>query len=641
MLHKKPIIASVSGFTGTYDLQSHGVSVEATDPVSPKVEYSYDGVTYQDDEISYSDVGSYIIYYKLSADGYIEKTGNVKVQIKPVTTATVSFNQATYTKDYGDADPNFDVNFNGLVIGDSPVKDVDYVITRQTGETASATGYEVKFHWLRDNNYVFPETKTTLTINKAKDFKLVADPASKSGRAADPTFTAHAEGLKFKDELKPADYEVKASETNNPSTKTLTPSLTASGLNKFGANYDLSGTYVTTADFDIYFEPSLKYKVNSFNGVYDAKDHVFSIDLVDTTLTDAQVLYSTDESHTTWKEDPPKFKNAGTFSVAFKITCPGYEDISDLSSLSIAKKDMSIKASYKEIFNGEDKPPFDAEVSGMVEGESVPATDYTLSSVAGDIPAPGSYDIVVALAAERSSVLDNYNPSLINSKLFVKNYNKISYTSSGVSVVYDGNPHSINVQVQAPEAYKIEYKYDGGEYSEANPTFTDATATPQIVYYRITPTDPGYETIEAQESVNIEKRSATIIAEAAYKNEGEAESELTAQVLGLVDGESLQPQVDYQLVRDEGEAPGVYEIHCNLLSNVVTDNYNIETTDSKFFVLGQGTPTPTPDPPSPEEINSNVAQTGDNLANTIATVIAVIAILGCLSYLVLQVRRKQ
>ncbi len=473
MLHEKPMIASVSGFTGTYDLQSHGVSVEATDPINPKVEYSYDGVTYQDDEISYSDVGSYIIYYKLSADGYIDTSGNVTVQIKPVTTATVSFDQATYTKDYGDADPNFDVNFNGLVVGDSPVKDVDYVITRQTGETASATGYEVKFHWLRGNNYVFPETKTTLTINKAKDFKLVADPASKSGRAADPTFTAHAEGLKFKDELKPADYEVKASETNNPTTKTLTPSLTASGLSKFGTNYDLSGTYVTTADFDIYFEPGLKYKVNSSNGVYDAKDHVFSIDLVDTTLTDAKVLYSTDESHTTWKEDPPKFKNAGEYEIAFKITCEGYDDVQDTATLTIFKKD------------------------------------------------------------------------------------------------------------------------------------------------------------------------ATIVADAAYKNEGEAEPELTAQVLGLVDGESLQPQVDYQLVREEGEAPGVYEIHCNLLSNAVTDNYNIETTDSKFFVLGQGTPTPTPDPPSPEEINGNVAQTGDNLANTIATVIAVIAILGCLSYLVLQVRRKQ
>ena len=182
---------------------------------------------------------------------------------------------------------------------------------------------------------------------------------------------------------------------------------------------------------------------------------------------------------------------------------------------------------------------------------------------------------------------------------------------------------------------------DFDEYM-ANPTFTDATATPQIVYYRITPTDPSYETIEAQESVNIEKRSATIIAEAGYKNEGEAEPELTAQVLGLVNGESLQPQVDYQLVRDEGEAPGVYEIHCNLLKNAVADNYNITTTGSKFFVLGQETPTPTPtpDPPSPEEINSNVAQTGDNLVNSIATIIAAIAILGCLSYLVLQVRRK-
>lgn len=293
-----PIVAEVNGYFGSYDGEEHGISIIPDIPENPKVEYSTDGSIYQEDSITFKNSGKYIVFYKLSAEGYADTKGSATVEITPSTSATVKFDKTSYSKDYGNEDPPFVVNFTGIM-GSEPVEGTDYVITRQHGENASATGYEVKFNWLRDNNYAFPETKTTLTINKTKNFRLVADPASKSSSSDDPTFTAHMEGLKFNDKFTDSDYVVTAQENYDNSTKTLNPALTDSGKAKFGTNYDITdpATYTVTGTLEIYSGTTIKYKTNSYSAAYDGQKHKFEVIAED--FPGATIQYSIDPDHET------------------------------------------------------------------------------------------------------------------------------------------------------------------------------------------------------------------------------------------------------------------------------------------------------------------------------------------------------
>ena len=97
--------------------------------------------------------------------------------------------------------------------------------------------------------------------------------------------------------------------------------------------------------------------------------------------------------------------------------------------------------------------------------------------------------------------------------------------------------------------------------------------------------------------MTISPADLTIVPDACYKNQGEADPTLTAQVYGLDEGESLVPGVDYTLTRAQGEEPGVYDIYCNV-ANGKLDNYIVTTGNSKFLIAGQG-------------VGTSVAQTGD------------------------------
>ena len=67
----------------------------------------------------------------------------------------------------------------------------------------------------------------------------------------------------------------------------------------------------------------------------------------------------------------------------------------------------------------------------------------------------------------------------------------IEYTATDYSGTYDGQPHSISVNVTNPEGTIISYSTDGENYGSDNPSFTNAGN--YTVYYRIT--KDNYNTI--------------------------------------------------------------------------------------------------------------------------------------------------
>ena len=113
----------------------------------------------------------------------------------------------------------------------------------------------------------------------------------------------------------------------------------------------------------------------------------------------------------------------------------------------------------------------------------------------------------------------------------------IEYTATDYSTTYDGQGHSISVNVTKPEGTTVTYSTDGENYGSDNPSFMDEGT--YTVYYRIT--KDNYDTVEASKTVTINKKSATITAEnqdIVWGNDVDR-SKYTVSEGGLLSGDSI------------------------------------------------------------------------------------------------------
>lgn len=69
------------GYEGIYDGKTHGITVDCKNE-GATILYSKDGKTYSAKKPEYTDVGTYVTYYKVEKDGYTTTTGSEIVKIK-------------------------------------------------------------------------------------------------------------------------------------------------------------------------------------------------------------------------------------------------------------------------------------------------------------------------------------------------------------------------------------------------------------------------------------------------------------------------------------------------------------------------------------------------------------------------------
>lgn len=72
---------TASGYEGIYDGKSHGITVDCKTE-GATILYSTDGKTYSAKKPEYTNVGTYVTYYKVEKDGYTATTGSAVVKIK-------------------------------------------------------------------------------------------------------------------------------------------------------------------------------------------------------------------------------------------------------------------------------------------------------------------------------------------------------------------------------------------------------------------------------------------------------------------------------------------------------------------------------------------------------------------------------
>ncbi|MCD8078264.1 MAG: Ig-like domain-containing protein, partial [Lachnospiraceae bacterium] len=97
------IDATVTGYSGTYDGKAHSISVVVNSPSDTAITYSTDGESYSSSLPSYTNVGTYTVYYKIvTSDGETTLAGHETVSITKAA-QSISYVTTSVTKTYGDA----------------------------------------------------------------------------------------------------------------------------------------------------------------------------------------------------------------------------------------------------------------------------------------------------------------------------------------------------------------------------------------------------------------------------------------------------------------------------------------------------------------------------------------------------------
>ena len=139
------ILYTATDSSTTYDGQPHSISVSVANPEGTDVTYSTDGVTYGSDNPSFSNEGTYTVYYRITKDNYItvEASKTVTINKKPVTITAQKqdiiwgndINQSLYT-----------VSEDGLITGDS-IKEITLTpstTARTENGTISVSGVKIE-----------------------------------------------------------------------------------------------------------------------------------------------------------------------------------------------------------------------------------------------------------------------------------------------------------------------------------------------------------------------------------------------------------------------------------------------------------------------------------------------------------------
>lgn len=150
----------------------------------------------------------------------------------------------------------------------------------------------------------------------------------------------------------------------------------------------------------------------------------------------------------------------------------------------------------------------------------------------------------------------------------------INFTAHGYNGIYDGQAHSITVNVKEPADVKVTYSTDGEIFTESNPQFTGKGN--HIVYYKIE--RESYTTVEGQEQVNIQGKDITITARDQYITDRDDIDKTMYTVSGLVEGDTVK-EITLTSSTTEMTQNGSIEVSGVKIVNAddkdVTENYNI------------------------------------------------------------------
>ena len=310
--------------------------------------------------------------------------------VEPYLTVTAN----SYSRVYGDANPDFGYTVTGGVLYGTPIITCDATETSPVGTyTITIAQGDVTSSQVTYVNGILTITKAPLTI-KAGDY-------TKTRGEDNPKFTPTYEGFKNDETNEVLTTQPTVSCEATKDSPKGEYEVTVSGAE--GTNYNIS--YVNGKLTVV--EPYLTVTANSYSRVYGDANPDFGY-----TVTGGE-LYGTP----TITCDATATSPVGTYTITIAqgdVTSSQVTYVNGI--LTITKAPLTIKAGDYTKTQGEDNPSFTPTYEGFKNSENADVLDGkpTLTCVATKDSPVGEYDIIVSGAWD-----DNYEISYVNGKLTI------------------------------------------------------------------------------------------------------------------------------------------------------------------------------------------------------------------------------
>ena len=501
---------TAEGYTGTYDGKAYGITVKAPEGATIKygtTEGTYDLTT----SPTYTNAGTYTVYYSVSMANKTDVTGSKNVVINPksIANATVTLTPESFTFNGGNQKPTVSVKDGETNL----VLDTDYTLTNEGGTdtgkyTVTVTGkgnytgeaskeysitaatmevtaegytgtYDGKAHGI---TVTAPEGATIKYGTAEGTYNLTASPTytnagtytvyysvSKTNYAdvtgsknvvinaksiADVTITLSPESFTFNGENQKPTVTVKDGETNLVLDTDYT--LTNEGgtdAGKYTVTVTGKGNYSGTASKEYSITSNtMEVTAEGYTGTYDGKAHGITV----TAPKGATIKYGTAEGTYDLTANP-SYTNVGTYTVYYQVSMENYADVTGSKNVVISKATvtLSYSATTAEGKMGE------AFTAPTLNNPSQVAIAYSSSNT--QVATIGTDGVVTLTGAGKTTITatfagnDNYASATASYELTVGKQQDagLSWTDEGMEY-YIGD-YWYGPRLNNPNSLKVDY----------------------------------------------------------------------------------------------------------------------------------------------------------------------------------------
>ena len=566
------------------------VSVTASGLSAPaKITYSYEWFDESGNKLTASEdgtvcsverwaAGSHSLTCKATAssDGYTPVSSQATIAIT-VQKATLTATIAPINISYGDELPAIALSYEGWAFGEEEISFASDSFVTQYEQGKSVGDYILSVRNVSAANYEVKGTNTdgsisaTIHVGKrpvaaktALTFSAQYTGAALNANFDENDFSGLLEGHKLALCLETNGNGVTEYTNEQILRKSLT--IVDEDGNDALQNYDV--TYVASASIT---PASIKFtapenQTLTFNGTEQSPSAI----AVET--SNCTVAYSTSEDGE-FSDTLPAFKNAGAYTVYYRIARANYATVSGNFAVVMNKAKATVTANDASVTYGQNfAPRDDAYVTSDLFGENIVVT-LTCEYQPGN--KVGNYDIVVS--AEDNANLDI---TLQNGSLTVNKATLEITLASGNSVTY-GEAFDFSNVIAGEKG-----RFEGDSLADLialSTTYTQGDGVKANGYDIVCTLKDGtnYTLVCEKAALSVTRRKATITVKTPDAIEyGEAANKFEYEISGLYDSDTIActTSCNYAV----GNIPDEYDI---TVSDVLQNgNYEVETVGAKLTV---------------------------------------------------------
>ena len=317
-------------YNGTYDGNAHGITVSAPDAT---VKYGETAGTYNlDQSPTYTDAGTYTVYYQVTKEGYKAVTGSKTVTINKAQ-GSVQLEQSSGNVTYNEQKEINITKSTGEIsasVLDSSIASATIVDNKLVVRGLKVGSTTITLTSKATNNYTSATTTYEVNVVKANNTLTLSSNTGSVTYPDSTTFevTTNTSGGTLSCESSNTSA-VTCSISGN--TVTVTPGTSAASnisiTVKSAAtnNYnEASATYVVTNNLG-----TLSVTANGYTGTFDGNAHGITV-----TSSGATIKYGT-ASGTYNLTSSPTYINPGTYTVYYQVKKTGYKTVTGSKNVVI------------------------------------------------------------------------------------------------------------------------------------------------------------------------------------------------------------------------------------------------------------------------------------------------------------------